>query len=91
MVAANVSYQRNINSAFITMKDPLHFCVRPFGLCKAPNAPTFECLMAVDLAGLQIDICLRNIHDMIVSRPTFGGTLNCFETFTNLRFNTTDK
>ena len=86
----HVSYQRIINSAFITIKDPLQFCVLPFGLCKAPT--TLQCLMAIVLAGLQRDICLRDIHDMIVSRRTFGGPLNnpyCFEN--NLWFNTSDK
>ena len=51
-------------TAFITRKGFYNFRVLPFGLCNAPA--TFERLMETVLAGLQWDICLIYIDDIIV-------------------------
>ena len=53
-------------TAFITRKGLFQFRVLPFGLCNAPA--TFERLMETVLAGLQWDICLIYLDDII----TFG-------------------
>ena len=53
-------------TAFITRKGLFQFRVLPFGLCNAPA--TFERLMEAVLAGLQWDICLIYLDDII----TFG-------------------
>ena len=53
-------------TAFITRKGLFQFRVLPFGLCNAPA--TFERLMETILAGLQWDICLLYLDDII----TFG-------------------
>ena len=53
-------------TAFITRKCLFQFRVLHFGLCNAPA--TFERLMGTILAGLQWDICLIYLDDII----TFG-------------------
>ena len=56
-------------TAFITRKGLFQFRVLPFGLCNAPA--TFEQLMEAVLAGLQWDICLIYLDDIIVFGTSF--------------------
>ena len=56
-------------TAFITRKGLFQFRVLPFGLCNAPA--TFERLMEAVLAGLQWDICLIYLDDIIVFGTSF--------------------
>ena len=65
-------------SAFITRKGLFQFRVLPFRLCNAPA--TFERLMETVLAGLQWDICLIYIDDVIVYGRTFEEALKNLET-----------
>ena len=65
-------------SAFITRKGLYQFRVLPFGLCNA--SATFERLMETVLAGLQWDICLIYIDDVIVFGRTFEEALKNLET-----------
>ena len=51
-------------SAFITRKGIFQFCVLPLETCNAPAM--FERLMETVLDGLQWDICLIYIDDVIV-------------------------
>ena len=57
-------------TAFITRKGLFQFRVLPFGLCNAPA--TFERLMEAVLAGLQWDICLIYLDDIITFGRNFG-------------------
>ena len=71
-------------TAFITRKGLYNFRVLPFGLCNAPA--TFERLMETVLAGLQWDICLIYIDDIIMYGKTFKESLKNIETvFERLR------
>ena len=71
-------------TAFIIRKGLFHFRVLPFGLCNAPA--TFERLMETVLAGLQWDICLKYINDIIVYGKTFEEALKNLESvFERLR------
>lgn len=71
-------------TAFITRKGLFQFRVLPFGLCNAPA--TFERLMETVLSGLQWDICLIYIDDVIVYGKTFEEALeNLKRVFTRLR------
>ena len=65
-------------SAFITRKGLFQFRVLPFGLCNAPA--TFERLMQTVLVGLQWDICLIYIDDVIVYGRTSEEALKNLET-----------
>ena len=56
-------------TAFITRKGLFQFRVLPFGLCNAPA--TFERLMEAVLAGLQWEICLIYLDDIITFGKTF--------------------
>ena len=56
-------------TAFATRKGLYQFQVMPFGLCNAPA--TFERLMETVLAGLQWDICLIYLDDVIVFGKEF--------------------
>ena len=56
-------------TAFTTRRGLYEFTVMPFGLCNAPA--TFERLMETVLRGLQFDICLVYLDDIIVLGRTF--------------------
>ena len=56
-------------TAFVTRNGLYQFNVMPFGLCNAPA--TFERLMESVLAGLQWEICLIYLDDIIVYAKTF--------------------
>lgn len=56
-------------TAFVTRRGLFQFEVMPFGLCYAPV--TFEGLMKTVLAGLQCDICLVLLDDIIIMGKTF--------------------
>ena len=56
-------------TAFATRKGLYQFQVMPFGLCNAPA--TFERLMETVLTGLQWDICLIYLDDVIVFGKEF--------------------
>lgn len=56
-------------TAFATRRGLFQFRVMPFGLCCAPA--TFERLMETVLAGLQWDICLVYLDDIIIMGKTF--------------------
>ena len=60
-------------SAFVTSKGLFEFNVMPFGLSGAPG--TFQRLMEAVLAGLQWEICLAYLDDVIVFSKTFQGHL----------------
>jgi hypothetical protein len=56
-------------TAFVTRRGLYQFQVMPFGLCNAPA--TFERLMETVLAGLQWDICLIYLDDVIIYGKNF--------------------
>ena len=56
-------------TAFTSRKGLYEFKVMPFGLCNAPA--TFERLMESVLQGLQWEICLIYLDDVIVTGKTF--------------------
>ena len=60
-------------SAFVCSKGLFQWKVMPFGLCNAP--PTFERLMETVLRGLQWEICLVYLDDIIIFGKTFNETL----------------
>ena len=64
-------------TAFITRKGLFRFQVLPFGLCNAPA--TFEQLMEVVLAGLQWDICLIYLDDIITFGKSFDEAVENLE------------
>ena len=61
-------------TAFATRHGLYEFSVMPFGLCNAPA--TFERLMERVLSGLQFDICLVYLDDIIVTARTFDEMIN---------------
>lgn len=63
-----------LKTAFATKRGLFHFNVMPFGLCNAPA--TFERLMKTVLSGLQWQICLVYLDDIIVIRKTFANMLD---------------
>ena len=64
-------------TAFATRQGLYEFNVMPFGLCNAPA--TFERLVDTVLSGLQWDICLIYLDDIIVYGKTFDETLQNLE------------
>jgi len=56
-------------TAFATRRGLYQFKVMSFGLCNAPG--TFERLMEAVLAGLQYEVCLIYLDDVIVFGSTF--------------------
>jgi len=56
-------------TAFITHNGLYQFNVLPFGLCNSPA--TFQRLMTHALRGLEWDICLIHIDDLIIFSRTF--------------------
>ena len=60
-------------TAFVTNRGLYQFRVMPFGLCNAPA--TFERLMETVLFGLQWDICLIYMDDIIVFGKSFEDML----------------
>ena len=64
-------------TAFVTRQGLYEFNVMPFGLCNAPA--TFERLMESVLAGLQWQICLIYLDDVIVYGKTFDEMLKNLE------------
>ena len=58
-----------IKTAFVSRQGLFEFKVMPFGLCNAPA--TFERLMETVLAGLNWQICLIYLDDIIVIGRTF--------------------
>ena len=65
-------------TAFVTKRGLYQFRVMPFGLCNA--AATFERLMGTVLSGLQWDICLIYLDDIIVIAKSFSEMLQNLET-----------
>jgi hypothetical protein len=59
---------------FTTGRGLFQFKVMPFGLCCAPA--TFERLMEIVLAGLNWDICLVYLDDIIIMGKSFEDMLN---------------
>ena len=68
-------------TAFATKRGLYQFRVMPFGLCNAPD--TFERLMETVLSGLQWDICLIYLDDIIVIAKSFDEMLQNLETVFN--------
>ena len=64
-----VEEQDRNKTAFTTPFGLYEFNVVPFGLCNAPA--TFQRLMQMVLAGLQWDICLAYLDDIIIFSSTF--------------------
>ncbi|MCG8033578.1 MAG: reverse transcriptase family protein, partial [Candidatus Thiodiazotropha taylori] len=61
-------------TAFASRKGLFEFKVMPFGLCNAPAS--FERLMETVLAGLNWQICLIYLDDIIVTGKTFEDMVN---------------
>ncbi|MCG8044653.1 MAG: hypothetical protein JAY66_03025, partial [Candidatus Thiodiazotropha taylori] len=61
-------------TAFVSRQGLFEFRVMPFGLCNAPA--TFERLMETILAGLNWQICLIYLDDIIVMGKTFHDMLD---------------
>lgn len=59
-----VKEEDRAKTAFVTRKGLYEFTVMPFGLCNAPA--TFQRLMERVLAGLQWDVAVLYIDDIIV-------------------------
>lgn len=64
-------------TAFVTRQGLFEFNVMPFGLCNAPA--TFERLMETVLSGLQWQVCLIYLDDVIVYGKTFEEMLHNLE------------
>ena len=70
-------------TAFATRQDLFEFNVMSFGLCNAPT--TFERLMETVLSGLQWQVCLIYLYDVIVYGKTFEEMVHNLElVFDNL-------
>ena len=64
-------------TAFATRRGLFEFRVMPFGLCNAPA--TFQRLMETVLAGLNWEICLIYIDDIIITGRTFEDMIQNLE------------
>ena len=64
-------------TAFVTKRGLFKFNVMPFGLCNAPAS--FKRLMETVLSGLQWDICLIYLDDIIVIAKSFEEMLQNLE------------
>ena len=64
-------------TAFVTKRGLFQFNVMPFGMCNAPAS--FERLMETVLSGLQWDICLIYLDDIIVIAKSFEEMLQNLE------------
>ncbi|KAK6171893.1 hypothetical protein SNE40_018316 [Patella caerulea] len=64
-------------TSFATFKGLYQFKVMPFGLCNAPG--TFERLMESVLSGLQWEVCLVYLDDIIIYSQTFVEHLDRIE------------
>ena len=64
-------------TAFVTKKGLFQFKVMPFGLCNAPA--TFERLVETILSGLQWEICLIYLDDIIVIAKSFDEMMQNLE------------
>ena len=56
-------------NAFCSMSGLFEFQVMPFNFCNAPS--TFECLMDKVFHGLNHEVCLIYLDDIIVKSATF--------------------
>ena len=65
-----MSSQDREKTAFTTQDGHFHFTRMPFGVCNGPSS--FQRLMTTVLAGLQWEICLVYMDDVIVYGKTFG-------------------
>ena len=63
-----------VKTAFTKRKGLFESTVMPFGLCNVPA--TFERLMKSVLSGIQWQICLIYLGDIIVAGKTFEDTVN---------------
>ena len=70
-------------TAFITKRGLYQFKEMPFGLCNAPA--TFERLMETVLSGLQWEMCLVYLDDIIVLGKSFEDMMQNLETVFNSR------
>lgn len=78
-----VDTQDKQKTAFTTRRGLFEFSVMPFGLCNAPG--TFERLMETVLRGLQFEMCLIYLDDIIVFGKNFGDMVkNLFLVFNRL-------
>ena len=68
-------------TAFSTRSGLYEFLVLPFGLTNAP--PTFQRTMDIVLSGLNWDICLVYMDDIIILSKTFEEHLVYLETIFN--------
>ena len=81
---AEVGEEDREKTAFCTPCGLYEFNVMPFGLCNGPA--TFQRLMDLVLAGLQMSQCLVYIDDVIVVGRTFDEHLsNLQEVFERVR------
>ena len=64
-------------TTFATRRGTFRFKVMPFGLCNAPA--TFQQLMNVALAGLDPEVCLMYLDDIIVHSVDLESHLVLFE------------
>ena len=71
-------------TAFVTKRGLFQFTVMPFGLCNAPA--TFERLMETVLNGLQWEVCLIYLDDIIVIGKSFEEMMSNLEKVFNRLF-----
>lgn len=64
-------------TTFVIRRGTFPFKVMPFGLCNAPA--TFSGLMIVAMTGLDLEVCLVNLDDIIVHSQDLGSHLDRLE------------